>query len=842
MDVNYEVWGNPEDWRDASSYTYYGLGDFKRPKEGVNSYYNAYDNGSLVGGEVPTDLSLAFWGIGKGSILTKPMFLAPYWDGDTIKTAAEPINDEEVSNVPCILGYASDGEGQYTLSWWNRYAPADNPGEAEWSTGNVINIWSMYREIFTAFNYQKVMLVPFVRVALGSPTDGWGDTYVSLKQYMDGMVAGGAYADYNKILAIGYQVAIGDGESSRSTGNKELSINTFVNVKGSSRHWEGVKSNRQHDWKWFATEYGINTMLDSGMLNPGSYSYARSITPYRRTGAIDFSSLHNIGDGETGLSYKYCENYKEPGDTQYNSVPIPYYYDPDNDLWKINDSLPWNTNVADPFPYINCNIANKNEVRDYILKQIAYLGFPFVYDPNMATRGKIGDIGVYLPVFDDDGITTGNYEEGSKALALPNAEWTDAREGSGYDPTKPSGGGEPTPSDNPMLPVGLEFTLADNGTGIWALTPSNIYEVLDDIFGSKMKAEVFGNNPMNAILSLKWTPFEWTATGTQDFKPVVLGNQVVNPLHSYPMITTVSQAEKHGYGTIKFNFDRNFYNARNMQARLFLPFYGYYELPTAQLLSSELRVDFYYNVPDELGVYVISYDNVIYDFVECSIDIDVPLTGSNAAAISQSKRAEALQIATQVASTALTTMAFVGTGGLSGVSQFISMSKDAGSLVGGLQSLPYLYEAAPREAIHQVAGLTTAATLTGGTATGIAGAITNGKIQRANLRTNLPYHGSALQTTFLHMSMKPYVQIFKNAIMQGLNTENGGTVKVKLGGEDEAQYKLKVGHACDVWETVGNMPDNSLLQATGLADTNTTGMELSEVQELNAILQSGFYK
>ena len=170
MAVNTDIWGAPDDWRDATSYTYYSLGDFKRPKEGVNSYYNAYENGSLVGGAVPTDLSLAFWGIGKGSILTKPMFLASYWDGDTIKTAAEPINDDEVSSVPCILGYASDGEGQYNLSWWNRYAPAENPGEAEWSTSNVLNIRSMYREIFTAFNYQKIILVPFVRIALGSPS------------------------------------------------------------------------------------------------------------------------------------------------------------------------------------------------------------------------------------------------------------------------------------------------------------------------------------------------------------------------------------------------------------------------------------------------------------------------------------------------------------------------------------------------------------------------------------------------------------------------------------------------------------------------------------------------
>ena len=97
---------------------------------------------------------------------------------------------------------------------------------------------------------------------------------------------------------------------------------------------------------------------------------------------------------------------------------------------------------------------------------------------------------------------------------------------------------------------------------------------------------------------------------------------------------------------MKFNFNKNFYNARNMQARLFLPFYGYYELPAAQLLSSRLRVDFYYDVPDELGVWVISYDSVIYDFVECNCKIEIPITGSNAAAIRQNKTSEALTIAT----------------------------------------------------------------------------------------------------------------------------------------------------------------------------------------------------
>lgn len=90
--------------------------------------------------------------------------------------------------------------------------------------------------------------------------------------------------------------------------------------------------------------------------------------------------------------------------------------------------------------------------------------------------------------------------------------------------------------------------------------------------------------------------------------------------------------------------------------------------------------------------------------------------------------------------------------------------------------------------------------------------------------------------------MVPYVQIFKNTIMDGLTTTAGGTVKVELGGSSETEYKLKVGHACDIFTTISAMPENSLLQTTGLANNSTAGMELAEVNELNAILQSGFLK
>ena len=484
------------------------------------------------------------------------------------------------------------------------------------------------------------------------------------------------------------------------------------------------------------------------------------------------------------------------------------------------------------------------EFLEAVRKMVACFGLFFVDSEYAAEHLKLDEEGMFLGIL-RDGVGHGDYSEGSANREQMQWGMDDAHD-IDYDPTNPPEPGDnPSPSGEPMLPVGLTWTLANTGTGIWALTPTEIDQVWKDIFGADIKATAFGNQPLNAILSLEWTPFTWT---TNDDGPIILGDQIVNVLHAYPHIDSVSEAEKHASGQMRFKFNKNFYNARNMQARLFLPFYGYYELPAAQLLSSQLRVDFYYNVPDELAVYIISYDKVIYDFVECNCKIEIPITGSNAAAIRENKRSEALTIATQIAALAAT--AYFGASGIkaigAGLSEIGAAAVETSAWTGGSfigSALKNIGPLARDELLQGFGkGLAGAGAATIGAGVGGVNTIHKAEVQRAALKTNLPYHGSALQTTFLHMSMKPYVQIFKNAIMSGLTTSKGGTVEVELGGDDEKQYMLKVGHACDVFTTIDNMPENSLLQTTGCGDMSSMGMELSEYQELNAILQSGFYK
>lgn len=524
MAVDYNIWGAPEDWRDLSDFTFSYLADFKCPKSGANSYGELYDDEVLQGGDVPTDLSISFWGINKNSILAHPVYLASYWDDNEIKTSVNRVT-ENATTVPCILNYSGDPSIDIRTNWYKRYAPADNPGEAEWDKMYIAYSDPYSREIAISFNYQKIILVPWVKIALENPVDSWGYQVVTLKDYIDNRST--TYANYNKIVGIGYRIAVGS--NNRSENNTGIGFVIPTSYEASEREY--ISDNT---YKWFATEYGYYSLYANGILGN---SNTRSITPYNDgqsgTAPIDFSSMHMIGDADTGFRYKYCTNYN----SDYGQVPI-YYYDTDNPLWKVNAYTPWNTDYAHPFPYIECTTANVNDVRDYVLTQIAYLGFPFVYDDSKARDGQIGDTGVFLPVFDDAGVTTGEYEEGAAALALPNSEWIDGRTGSGYDPyaPEPPEGGD---MDNVtgrnlnfwssnkyylMRQYDLDKFLATvNGLYTGGSTAEEKAEEL-----RKMQVEFKGSNPSDYIVGLYGIPFQWPG-GYQAFQPVMLGPVEVLP-------------------------------------------------------------------------------------------------------------------------------------------------------------------------------------------------------------------------------------------------------------------------------------------------------------------------
>lgn len=587
MAVNTEIWGAPETWRELSSSSYAYLSDFKRPKNGVNSYSDLYRNDVLQGGDVPTDLSISFWGINKNSILAHPVYLSSYWDGDEIKTAVNRVTDK-AETVPCILNYSGDPGLSVNTNWYYRYAPTDNPGESAWSKNDVVYNTRYKREIAISFNYQKILLVPWVRIALENPVDSWGYQVVKLKDYIDNRAT--TYANYNKIVGIGYRIALGD--TNRSENNTGIGFVIPSNYEASEREYIGDKT-----YKWFATKYGYYTLSTNGVIGNNN---TRSITPYNTdetsVSPVDFSSLHTVGDPDTGFRYKYCKNYG----SNYGQVPI-YYYDTDEPLWKVNAYTPWNTNYAHPFPYIECTTANINEVRDYVLTQIAYLGFPFVYDYEKARYGQIGDEGVFLPVFDDKGVTTGEYKEGRAAIRLPNSDWVDGRE-SGFDPYTPEPSEDGDTGDLNNFPT-FQNRYA-NANAVYALDESNFIKFVGDVNNlyltdtddTRLKLDFKGSNPNDYIIGVYGVPFLCNYIVPSGGDTSINLGPVTLPTAQGKKVDT-STTLMRDCGTVTIPAKGNFLDYEPYtQIELYIPMCGTIQLDCAQVVGRTLHVIVYYDI------------------------------------------------------------------------------------------------------------------------------------------------------------------------------------------------------------------------------------------------------
>ena len=465
----------------------------------------------------------------------------------------------------------------------------------------------------TNLGVKRNVLVPYVKAGTTDTSDTNAIQTYDLATYLS------TYKDTKPyVYSIGFEIAVMYGESIEASSSNQRTLDSSYNLM----LMEYINS--LNDFYYI----GPNNEWQTAHYNNDLFVPQTLKSPHMPLGGYINNGSHNL-EAPSALGY-------EP---TLNSVEVHAVID-------CND-IKWDTwvNVGNSTAEGTCNKVLVADARKYteevfreaVRHSLACFGMFFADSETVAQEGKLDDPEMHLGTI-VNGVGYGDYTSGADNRKQPQWNWNSMSEND-YDPVNPPSpiepGDNPAASTDPLLPVGLGWTLANTGTGIWALTPSEIGQVWKDIFGTTADLSKFGDQPMNAILSLKWTPFTWSTNGTS---PIVLGDQVVNDIHVYPLVDSVGEAEQHGYGQMKFNFNKNFYNARNIQARLFLPFYGYYELPAAQLLSSRLRVDFYYNIPDELGVWIISYDNVIYDFVECSCDMDIPLTGSNAAALRENKK------------------------------------------------------------------------------------------------------------------------------------------------------------------------------------------------------------
>ena len=631
--------------------------------------------------------------------------------------------------------------------------------------------------------------------------------------------------------------------------------------------------------QWTLGPYGVRSPQIVYSTIPSNYysssPYVRNIPvegqDYRTNPkSITYQTVNVCGLGvgadsnyDTTLVSNYCDKEQSFSDITYKQRP--FLYQVNNDvLTEIEEGYPLQTGYSQfratsIYEISGSDTFTRDQILALIKHEVAFYGFEFYISWGNANGGtfEVGSDDLYLPKFDEHLITTGNYTSGTASLSEPNATWGNVfgddmpDYDSEYNPSPtpgPSPRPVPDPNPNPIYPSTPSFTLAGKGTTCYALRDGDMDDILAAVFGREESdwddlldgLKFYGADPMAAIISYKWYPFTFNPTPEATVR--LGGVEVSSTLYSY--FNNVSDTLKTDSFTFWAGLDKNFVNSRHTVARLWLPFYGFYSLPIQNFISEELEVEFHYNVPDELGVWIISFGDVIYDFVECNPSIDIPLSAIDYRGQKYAQIGSFLNYG----SSAIT--------GLSGLASGVASMAIGGSLGGGvLETMRYENgygsigsmlkaqgvagtmtafdsdQVGARSALIQGAGMmgsgaSQSFNSLGGAITGIANNYANTRRTLNQLTINVPLHGAAGTTTFLNLPMAPYVQIFRNIVIDDYN---------------EGQYKLKNGHACDKWVTADSMPSNSLCQTSGIANISTSGMELSEVQELNSILQNGFF-
>lgn len=541
---------------------------------------------------------------------------------------------------------------------------------------------------------------------------------------------------------------------------------------------------------------------------------------------------YNAGwDTGRDLAHYDWDNYYPVLDMEYYETYKEYVEGTDWGVSQRSIGLIWTT---------PSKFGGISQFDEYCKKQIAYLGEFFTDRISVATRndGTVYlDPDMYLGIIGSDNITRGLYSRGQENRNQSQYKVGDLIDNSTYDPDKKT---PPTPSSEPVEPSRPGFTLADgHGSITYALESDEFEQIWKDIYMRSNSSwedlveglALFGANPLNAILAYRWMPFRLNYTGQA---PVILGRTQVSYQHTYPVIKYASSFYKQD-GVFDYAHEKNFINSKHCKCRMWLPFYGFVELPMTQVLSKELEITFQYNMPDDIGVWIISFDNVIYDYYECAPYIEIPITGDNSRQIALAKQQ-------QVLSTALTIGGAVLAVGLSAVSAGVSIAGVAATA--GISAGEYVSQALAntgaaltgRAMLYGGAEAAQQIGLVGGTAGAVAAAgagagvsivnnITNTANQVGTLSTNVPTKAGAAATTFLHLPMKPYIQFYTNTLMETANI---------------GEYKKTVGIACEKWGSIDSMPENSLLCISN-PTFDRSGMNENEVNMLiNAL--NGFYK
>ena len=405
------------------------------------------------------------------------------------------------------------------------------------------------------------------------------------------------------------------------------------------------------------------------------------------TGCLDTSAMEMPTNDDCAISNPASNGWGHTSDTLQTFDDVSYHWEMgftpklSTDWWNISKLQTGDTYVSGLFRSY-AYMAIDDETADYesltkaILHEIAFLGLPFCFSTAKATSA-IGSDDIYLPVFDEHLITTGEYVNGAESLNLPNALWNDIfgaempEYDPEYEPDEPIPAGDYGDTTNignlrVRIPSDLKVYLMDEATLHQMLYRLNNY--YSDKTPDDWAIDFQGVNPSDYILGCYVTRLNLPPSSVGE--AVKIGVIDLN-LSAY----TLSQLYDYwctidfGTRTIKprYNDFRDY--APYTSVELYLPLAGTIALDVNYCMGHNITVKYYYDVLTMSCVAAVYRDNMLYKCSDCKIGAEIPLLSSNMGSyqnqieqLSVARQRNNIAIATSGAAAIAGTTAAIATG------------------------------------------------------------------------------------------------------------------------------------------------------------------------------------
>lgn len=285
----------------------------------------------------------------------------------------------------------------------------------------------------------------------------------------------------------------------------------------------------------------------------------------------------------------------------------------------------------------------REPTKEKVLRDVAYLGFWFSDDYDTAATGLTGEncnsSKMHIPLFDKDGLTTGEYKSGTDAALEDNAKWGDPFKSNPYNPDKQYGNNDE--NDFGDLENRAQWGRINNNLNVYLLRDYQFDKFVTDVNTAyrsnpdgvtQWELDFNGANPSDYIVSTFVTPLILPKTDTNfNIKLGALTFEDINvPKYAYSAVDEFDNiAGTFDCGDVTVNAYygdfRDYAPYTNIE--LYLPLAGTVKIEPEFFIGHTLNVKCFYDVYTMSLCYGIYRDRTtLYKTVNGVGGAEIPLT------------------------------------------------------------------------------------------------------------------------------------------------------------------------------------------------------------------------